>query len=210
MFPATIPELLAWRAARATPGPWLFYQTESWTLADVLDRVERHATGLAERAVVRGDRVAMLLGNRPETLFTWFGANRLGAIAAPLNPAHKPFELAGLFRLMRPRVLIVDEHRDLAEAACAMVDADVRPALVTPEDLARAGAGAPQVEVQPDDVCVLLATSGTTGAPKAVMQTHRTGVAPRGTEGARQPAHGERARLAPWGCRARSPARRGT
>ncbi|HSO40600.1 MAG TPA: AMP-binding protein, partial [Labilithrix sp.] len=34
--------------------------------------------------------------------------------------------------------------------------------------------GAPQVDVQPDDVCVLLATSGTTGAPKAVMQTHRT------------------------------------
>jgi crotonobetaine/carnitine-CoA ligase len=174
MFPATIPELIAWRAARATPGPWLFYQAESWTLADVVAQVDRHATGLAERGVVRGDRVAMLLGNRPETLFAWFGANRLGAIAAPLNPAHKPFELAGLFRLMRPRVLIVDEHRALAEAACALVDADVRPALVAPGDLARAGVGAPPVDVQPDDVCVLLATSGTTGAPKAVMQTHRT------------------------------------
>ena len=173
-FPETIPELLAWHAARAAPGPWLFYQDESWTLGDVLDQVDRYAVGLAERGVVRGDRVAIMLGNRPETLFAWFATNCLGAIAAPLNPAHKPFELAGLLRLMRPRVLLVDEHRPLAEAACAAVDDDVRPALVAPEALARAGRGAPQTDVEPDDVCVLLATSGTTGAPKAVMQTHRT------------------------------------
>jgi crotonobetaine/carnitine-CoA ligase len=111
----------------------------------------------------------MLLGNRPETLFTWFAANRLGAIAVPLNPAYKAAELAGALRLTTPRVLVVNsDHRELAEAAGAAIP------LAAPSDLARSGGGAPRPAVSPDDVAVLLATSGTTGAPKAVMQTHRT------------------------------------
>src|SRR5205823_5692212 len=70
-FPETIPELLAWRAARAAPGPWVVFADQAWTLRDVLDQVDRYAVGLAERGVVRGDRVAIMLGNRPETLFAW-------------------------------------------------------------------------------------------------------------------------------------------
>lgn len=175
-FPETVPELLAWRAAREPSLPWLFFEGESWTLGDVQREVDRHAVGLAERGVAKGDRVAILLGNRPETLFTWFAANRLGAIAAMLNPAHKHAELVALFRLMAPRVVVTDEHRALVEAALAEL-AEVAPgeraAIVTPQELP-AGGEPPHVVVAPDDVCVLIATSGTTGAPKAVMQTHRT------------------------------------
>jgi crotonobetaine/carnitine-CoA ligase len=173
-FPETIPGLLAWRSERAPARPWLFFEGDSWTLADVAGTVESFAVGLAERGVAHGDRVALLLANRPAALFAWFGANRLGAIAAPLNPALKPPELAGLLRLTRPRVLVVDEHRALAEAACAGLDDASRPALVGSAALAAAGRGAPATTVDPDDVAVLIATSGTTGAPKAVMQTHRT------------------------------------
>ena len=175
-FPDTIPELLAWRAASVTArtAPWLFFQERSWTFADVMDEVDRVAVGLAARGIVRGDRVAVLLGNRPETLFAWFGANQIGATFAPLNAALKPFEIAGLFRLTKPRVLVVDDHAALADAACALLEAGDRPTFVTPEALARAGRGASRVDVHADDVAVLLATSGTTGTPKAVMQTHRT------------------------------------
>jgi carnitine-CoA ligase len=190
-FPETIPDLLAWRLARAAPGrPWLFFEGDSWTLADVAGEVDRCAVGLAERGVVRGDRVALLLGNRPEALFAWFAANRLGAIASPFNHALKAPELAALLRLTRPRVLVVDDHRALAEAACLDAEDDVEEAaplgaaepgtklrrvvLVAPSALSVAGGGAPAASVGPDDVAVLIATSGTTGAPKAVMQTHRT------------------------------------
>ncbi len=174
-FPGTVPDLLAWRAARAGSGAWLFFQGDSWTLGDVVDQADRFAVGLAERGVVRGDRVAMLLGNSPATLFAWFGANRLGAIAAPLNAALKVPEIAGLLRLEHPRVLVcAPEHVRLAEAASRELDAKERPAVVSPEALAEGGGGAPRIEVHPEDVAVLIATSGTTGAPKAVMQTHRT------------------------------------
>jgi crotonobetaine/carnitine-CoA ligase len=174
-FPETIPELLAWRAAQSPEREWLFFEDDSWTLADVAGEVDRFAVGLAERGVVRGDRVALLAGNRPETLFAWFGANRLGAMAAPLNPVLTARELAALLELERPRVLVVaEDHRELARAASDLLEADAQPLLASPEQIAGAGVGAPEVDVRPDDVAVLIATSGTTGTPKAVMQTHRT------------------------------------
>ena len=173
-FPETIPDLLAFRAAHAPRGrTWLRFEADTWTLADSLDQVDRFAVGLAERGVARGDVVAILLGNAPDALFAWFAANQLGAVAAPLNPAYKPPELSGVLDLAQPRVLVVaDELRGLADAALAASSS--RPVLAAPRELTLAGAGAPRAEVAPEDVAVLLATSGTTGAPKAVMQTHRT------------------------------------
>ncbi len=173
--PDTIPALLEWRAARAAPEvPWLRFEDDTWTLPDVLSEVDRMAVGLAERGVVQGDCVAILLGNRPETLFTWFAANRLGAVAMPLNPAYKAPELAALLRLARPRVLVVgDELRGAILEEPAYPDAPVLR-VVAPGDLTRSGTGSPRAPVNPEDVAVLIATSGTTGTPKAVMQTHRT------------------------------------
>jgi crotonobetaine/carnitine-CoA ligase len=157
-------------------GPWLTTPAGSWTYADVLAEVDRTAVGLASRGVVHGDRVSVLLPNGAETLFAWFGANRLGALFAPLNPQYTPHELAGQLRLTAPRVLVADSDdlRARARAACERLDEAQRPRLASPAELARDGHGAPTVTVRPDDVAVLLATSGTTGAPKAVMQTHRT------------------------------------
>jgi crotonobetaine/carnitine-CoA ligase len=172
--PDTIPSLLEWRAAHSSPDAvWLRFEDDSWTMRDVLAEVDRYAVGLAERGVVQGDCVAILLGNRPETLFAWFAANRLGAIAMPLNPAYKAVELGGILRLASPRVFVVgdDLHGEFVEEASRESPSTN---VVGPADLARAGSNAPRPPIAPDDVAVLLATSGTTGAPKAVMQTHRT------------------------------------
>jgi crotonobetaine/carnitine-CoA ligase len=148
-FPETIPELLAWRVEREGERRWLFHGARSWTLRDVAREVDRWAVGLAARGVTKGDRVAILLGNRPETVFAWLGANRIGAIAAILNPGLKKPELEAQLRLIDPKLVIEGD-----------------------EEIRRDGTP-PSVDVSPDDPCVLIATSGTTGAPKAVIQTHR-------------------------------------
>lgn len=152
-FPQTIPELLEARAEATPREPWLFWESESFTLSDVKSEVDRIAVGLAERGITKGDVVVSVLGNRPETIFVWLAANRLGAIAMPLNPAFTEAERAGLFAVVRPKIVVLDA--DVAE-------------------LRHGGSGAPSVDVHPDDPAVALATSGTTGAPKAVVQTHRT------------------------------------
>jgi crotonobetaine/carnitine-CoA ligase len=178
VFPETIPELLQWRGtrdARGTSGDavWLRFEDDTYTFADVLAEVDRFAVGLAERGVMQGDCVAILLGNRPEALFAWFAANQLGAVAMPLNPAYKTPELGGILRLAAPRVFVVGDDLRSAFVEEASRESPTTN-VVSPAELARSGSKAPRAPVAPDDVAVLIATSGTTGAPKAVMQTHRT------------------------------------
>ncbi len=163
-FPESVPALLAARAERS-PGTWLRFEGDSWTFAEALAQADRYAVSLAERGVGKGDRVAILIGNAPSHLFTWLGANLLGAIAVPLHVGWKAPEIEAMVRHVRPRVIVADELAALAQGAGVPI--------VASAELARAGSGAPRAGVAPDDVAVLLCTSGTTGAPKAVMQTHR-------------------------------------
>jgi len=167
-FPETIPELFEWRVARRPSATWLFYEGDTWTFADVDEQVDRFAVGLAERGALPGDRIAILSGNHPHALFAWFAANRLGAIACFFNPALKSPEIRALADLVRPRLVAAPDPTTLSEASVAPAP------IVATAELARSGRGAPVAPVSPDDVAVLIATSGTTGTPKAVAQSHRS------------------------------------
>jgi crotonobetaine/carnitine-CoA ligase len=139
----------------------------------VLARSGQCAVGLLERGVTRGDRVAILVGNEPAHLFTWFGANLLGAIAFPIHVASKPSEIAGHLRQTTPHALVASPGlRALADAAVDALDATARPIVAGTTEILRSAGAPPSSTVREDDVAVLLGTSGTTGAPKAVMQTH--------------------------------------
>ncbi len=152
-FPGTINELFRKRVTETPSRPWLFFESDTYTFADADEIIDRFATGLAARNVKAGDRVALLLGNRPETIFVWLAANRIGAIAAILNPAFKAPEIEAFTKLAQPALFVTAEN-------LGSLSANER--------------STPVVDVKPDDVAVLLSTSGTTGAPKAVAQTHRT------------------------------------
>jgi len=144
-------------------------------------RCARAAGVLASAGVVRGERVALLLGNRSATLEAVFGAARLGAIAVPLNTRLAPPEVAELLDDARPALLLHEASlRPLADAACA------RAYRAPPHRLEVGGApdaweaalaaAAPLHEVaavEPEDPMILMYTSGTTGAPKGALLPHR-------------------------------------
>jgi fatty-acyl-CoA synthase len=144
------------------------------------DRISRCAALLAAAGVVRGDRVALVLGNRSAYLETVMAAARLAAIATPLNARLTAPELRGLLADATPRVLIhEDGDAERMQDACRE--------LAAPPQRIACGGSASEYErrlagaeprhaiepVSPDDPMLLMYTSGTTGTPKGALLPHR-------------------------------------
>ncbi len=143
-------------------------------------RIARCAALLAAAGVVRGDRVALVLGNRSAYLETVLAAARLAAIATPLNARLTAPELRGLLAHAAPRVLVHDEG-DAARVESACRELQVPPLRIAcggsaseyERGLAQAAPRDAIEPVSPDDPMLLMYTSGTTGTPKGALLPHR-------------------------------------
>src|SRR5207253_5812345 len=131
---------------------WLLAGDERYTYAQALRRVVRAAGGLRAAGVDKGDRVLITARNTPEYLFTWLALMEVGAVQVPVNPASSPAEFNGFVTQIDPKLVVGD--REVTE----LFDAD-------PD-------GRGPADVEPEDVAVMIPTSGTTGRSKLVMQTH--------------------------------------
>ena len=117
----------------------------------------------------------------PEYLVCWLALTALGAVVVSVNPRSAPAELAGLAQQTRPRALITDAGLDamVSQAGVAsLFPLGVLNAGEVAGDWAYAspsGLGGDLLgsSVSPDDLAVLIPTSGTTGRSKLVMQTHQ-------------------------------------
>jgi long-chain acyl-CoA synthetase len=151
----------------------------SWAELDA--DVTAFAAGLRRSGRGPGERVALLLGNTPEFVVSYFGVLRAGLVAVPVNVGYTPREISWLVS-DSGSVLVVC---DTATAPTAReVAADGRPELVVVgEDsyrdlVAPAAQGAPDepaepAGVDPESLAVLMYTSGTSGRPKGAMLSHR-------------------------------------
>jgi fatty-acyl-CoA synthase len=155
--------------------------TTTW--AELDQRVTALAAALHDRGVGSGDRVLILMLNRPEFIESVLAINKLGAIAVPVNFRMTPSEIAFLVSDCEARVVITESV--LAKVATAVRDLD--PALATViaaggshEDgvlgyddlLAAGGPPAPVVDIPNDSPALIMYTSGTTGRPKGAVLTH--------------------------------------
>jgi crotonobetaine/carnitine-CoA ligase len=85
----TIHALVARQARRYGQREFLRFGETSFSFIDLEQKSRQTAAGLQSLGVAKGDKVAILMGNRPEYLFFWFGLSMLGAIEVPINIAHR-------------------------------------------------------------------------------------------------------------------------
>jgi oxalate---CoA ligase len=151
------------------------------TYAQCADRVEALAQRLAGLGVRRGDRVALSLPNGPDVVLLLLAITALGAAAAPLNPAYTETEFTFFLTDIAPRLLLIPASGSAAASAAAAATQTTLVAVQAaadgpPELLADGRSGAPQRSFEhggPEDVAVVLHTSGTTSRPKQVPLLQR-------------------------------------
>jgi acetyl-CoA synthetase len=152
--------------------------------AQLQAQAERLAAVLAARGVVRGDRVAIVMPQRPETAMAHLAVYRLGAIAMPLSMLFGPDALAWRLDDSGAKVAIVDEsaiaNLRVARSGCVALETVIAVGgaagqgdLDWDDALAAVRPRRAIVRTAADDPAVLIYTSGTTGPPKGALIPHR-------------------------------------
>lgn len=90
-----MPMRLVYEQAETRPGQTaVVYRDERISYADLAERIERLASGLASRGIGPGDAVGLVLRDDPWFVTSFHAITALGAIVVPLNPAFKQAELS--------------------------------------------------------------------------------------------------------------------
>ncbi len=158
---------------------------------EVARRVAGLAKGLSALGVGKGDRVALLCGDRPEWHIVDFAVLHLRALDVPIYPTLLATQARAILADSGARTVVAENAEQLAKVlevrgSCPgikdvlLIDGDAPPGVRTlasctmdlPQGEAEAFLESCRPRVQPDDLATLIYTSGTTGEPKGVMLTH--------------------------------------
>jgi len=82
------------------------FENRIYTYQEMDEEANRVAGGLSSLGIEKGDRVALMLPNIPEFVFSFFGIQKLGAIAVPFNTMYKGREISFILRDSGARAII--------------------------------------------------------------------------------------------------------
>jgi carnitine-CoA ligase len=173
----TLPSAIASRAARAPERPFLVCEGRTWSWHETAVLVERTAQMLSARGIKRGDRVGVMARNSEKHFVLLAALARIRAIMVPTNPDFTVGEAGYVFEHAQVTAIACDKAvLPVAREACQA--RGVNAWFMALDDLTDLAQAAPSVElphdVSPEDTCVIVYTSGTSGFPKGVMHGQRS------------------------------------
>ncbi|MEV6674676.1 long-chain fatty acid--CoA ligase [Streptomyces sp. NPDC051162] len=176
----SIAAILAESAARRPDHPAIVYGKERVPYRELWERARQYAAVLRDRGIGPGDTVALLLPNAPHFPMAYFGVLALGGVVVPVHALLRADEIAYVLRDSGAKALVCAAPL-MSEGVKAAEPAGVSVFTVMESD----DTGFPRIDVlaeravpvdravpcDPDDIAVVLYTSGTTGRPKGAMLT---------------------------------------
>jgi fatty-acyl-CoA synthase len=155
--------------------PFLLFEDTRLTYAEAYRAACRYANlFLGRRDPARPFHIGLLLENRPEFVLAELGAALAGAVVVGLNPTRHGPHLARDLDHSDCQIVVTEEKlvpllaetRPPSPPVVLTADGPLEAALAGIDD------SDPRAAVQPDDLCLILFTSGTTSAPRGVMRSH--------------------------------------
>ena len=180
--------------AHACCGQWagdrtrvaLYWEDESgaaatYTFRDIQVAANLLSNSLSALGVKRGDRVALLLPQRPETAIAYIAIFQMGAIALPLSHLFGPDALEYRLEHAGASVAIAEPTtlpnllaiKDRLSQLKHVIGVDVSGVLDWKKLLEKASSNFHPVDTAAEDPALIVYTSGTTGPPKGALKAHR-------------------------------------
>ncbi len=171
-------------AAERGDKVFLTFEGRKFSYVEMNEAAGRIATGLQKLGVKKDDKVAIMMSNRPEFLFTWFGLSKLGAVEVPVNTAHKGALLSYMITMSDSVVLVLETSfaeqikdilPELAKLRHIVILGDVIELdgrAISYSEISENDGAYKSCLVLPSDPCAMMFTSGTTGPSKGAVVPH--------------------------------------
>jgi len=187
-----LPQLISCSATHSPEAVAITYGKQSMSYSLLQQSTANFVSGVVGLGLQRGERIAIYLEKRLETVIASFGATAAGCVFVPLNPLLKADQVAYIMRDCNVRALITSAERLPLLASVLPTCHDLRHVIVVnPDPLPASGGplawlhwddllqvgGQSGHRVIDTDMAAILYTSGSTGKPKGVVLSHRNMVA---------------------------------
>lgn len=195
----TLGQMLEETAAKFPDRLAIIFQEQRYTYRDFQRAVDSFAQALISLGLSRGDKLGLLLPDWPEYSIALYGCAKVGIIVSPMNPLYRKMEILTILNHLEAKALVIPEewrgfrfvdllletHSQIPSLQQVIVKGKPAGKMLSFEELLSRDwekqFGANFLEkylkenpVEADDLLEIAYTSGTTGRPKGVMETHNT------------------------------------